>query len=91
MTMANLWKGTIENKDTWRKFTTISGVSLTDGTKYSIQILGACWLCESATEPSDNDGFLIKNDPRPFGFVKKSGADLYVRANSEYCTLNIAE
>lgn len=88
--MANLWSGQITNSK-YEEFSTISEVTLTDDTKYSIQILGGARLCESATQPEDDEGFLIKDDRRPFGFTKKSGVDLYVRAVTGYCTLNIAE
>ena len=88
--MANLWSGSITNKD-YEKFTTISGVTLTDDTKYSIQILGGARLCDSATKPGNDEGFLRKDQPEPFGFIKKSGTDLYVRAVTGYCSFNIAE
>lgn len=88
--MANLWSGQITNSK-YEKFSTISEVTLTDDTKYSIQILGGAMLCASATKPGDDEGFLIKDDRRPFGYTKESGVDLYVRAVTGYCTLNIAE
>ena len=88
--MANLWSGIITNKDEWKKFTNISGKSLTDDTKYSIQVRGACWLCDKATEPADREGFL-REISKPFGFTKKSGSDLWVRAASNFCEITIAD
>lgn len=87
--MANLWNGEIKTFGEYKKLATISGVSFVDDKTYTIQVQGACTLCESATTPSTG-GFLISN-LTPIQYKKRSGYDLYVKDESYDCTLNIAE
>ena len=55
-----------------------------------MQVIGACYLCDKETMPEDDEGFLI-DTTEPFTFEKKDGAELYVKAVSQFCKLNIAE
>lgn len=87
--MANIWKGSITNKDKFEDFSIISGKTLS-AKKYSMQVIGACYLCDKETMPEDDEGFLI-DTTEPFTFEKKDGAELYVKAVSQFCKLNIAE
>lgn len=87
--MANLWKGDITNRE-WEDFSTISGITLTADTKYQLQVIGKCYLCDMSEEPEDDEGFLI-DTTEPFGFTKKGDATLWVKAYTYKCKLNIAE
>lgn len=85
--MANLWYGTIQTDGEYETLSSISGQTFTEGTTYTIQVKGECFLCESSSKPTSG-GFLI-SDGRPVQYTAGTG-DLYVKDVSVSCTLNIA-
>lgn len=86
--MSNLWSGVIDTHNEYIKFSEISGVTFEEGKTYIIQINGSCTLIESSALPTDG-GFLV-NTLIPVAYTKGSG-DLYVKGESYFCTLNLAE
>lgn len=67
----------IDTKGEWEKVESLTGESLVDDAKYSIQILGVAKLNYGSTVPT-TDCFTI-NFPQPFTYEKKSGEDLYIK------------
>ena len=86
--MSNLWKGQINTNNEYQKLETISGLSFENDKTYTIQIVGSCTLCESESLPTEG-GFLIDNKS-PIQYTAGTG-DLYVKNDSYYCEINIAE
>ena len=86
--MSNLWSGVIDTQNEYIKFSEISGVTFEEGKTYIIQINGSCTLIESSVLPTDG-GFLV-NTLIPVAYTKGAG-DLYVKGESYFCTLNLAE
>ncbi len=83
--MANLWSGNVENTDEYQNLESVSGLTLTEGSSYQIQIEGGAYLREGTT----GRGFSLY-DSKPFTLVKTS-SDVYIEPMSDSCFVNIAE
>lgn len=66
----------VNTKGEWVKVDTEFGVTLSNDSLYSIQVLGSAKLSYSATKPV-SDCFTI-SFPQPFTYEKKSGEDLWI-------------
>lgn len=86
--MANLWYGSIHTDGDYETLASISNQTFTNGTTYTLQVKGKCYLCESASKPTSG-GFLISGE-MPVQYTASTNA-LYVKDVSESCTINIAE
>lgn len=73
--MANLGFFAINTEGEYVKLSEETGLTLTSGTTYTMQVQGACYLCESATKPTKG-GFYI-NKTEPFSYTA-GNADLWV-------------
>lgn len=86
--MSNLWKGQINTNNEYQKLETISGLTFDSDKTYTVQVRGACTICESSEVPTEG-GFVIRTE-EPFQYVKDEG-DFYVKNDSYFCEINIAE
>lgn len=85
--MSNLWYGSIQTDGEYVTLSSISGVTFTSGTTYTLQVKGKCYLCEKSAKPTSG-GFLITEE-MPIQYAAGSD-DLYVRNVSDSCLINIA-
>lgn len=76
---------TITTNGDWAKVEDLLGISLTDNTKYSVQVVGSCKLSYSSS--STITGYFLRDDPKPFTYEKKSGEDFYINANNVLLTV----
>lgn len=66
----------VNTKGNWKNVSDLFGVTLSNGSFYSIQVLGAAKLSYGSTTPVA-DCFTI-TFPQPFTYEKKSGENLYI-------------
>lgn len=81
--MTNLYTGKIDTEGQYQNLETLTELTFTADTKYTIQVQNSAWIKEGST----GDGFYI-NDATPFTFTKGTD-DLYIKTVS-YCVVNIA-
>lgn len=86
--MSNLWSGVIDTDNEYVTLASISGVTFEADKTYTLQIKGSCTLCESTAQPTSG-GFHIDR-LMPIQYTAGTG-DLYVKNDSYYCEINIAE
>ena len=88
--MANIGSGKIVGTDDYINIETELSLSLSEDVTYSVQIQGKATFCESATKPSNNEGFYW-NSLKPFGY-KKESAYLWIKVNKDSSVfVNVAE
>lgn len=56
------------------------GITLTDDTLYSVQIIGNCKISYSSS--ADVSGYFLYNDLKPFTYEKLSGEDFYINGDN---------
>ncbi|MBR3490194.1 MAG: hypothetical protein IKH36_01765 [Bacilli bacterium] len=71
----------------WAKVTDLLGISMTDNTSYSVQVIGTAKV--SYSNDSNITGYFLLNSPQPFTYNKVSGEDFYINAYD--ATLTIGE
>lgn len=64
----------------WLNVGEILGITLSDNTLYSVQILGLAKISYSSSE--DVTGYFVRNDPKVFTYEKLSGEDFYINGNN---------
>lgn len=79
----------VNTKGEWEKAEDIFNITLTDDSKYSIQVLGLAYFSYGAATP-DKNCFTV-NFPQPFTYDKKSDEDLYIKTDVCGATITIAE
>ena len=83
--MANLGTFEINTNNEYVNLETLTGLTFTNGTSYTIQIQNTAFIREGTT----GDGFII-SDTKPF-VLKYQGDDVYIRTPFFFpCTVNIA-
>ena len=86
--MANLWYGSINTGGDYATLASISGQTFTNGTTYTIQVKGKCYLCEKSSKPTSG-GFLV-TEGMPVQYTASTDS-LYVKNISDSCLINIAD
>ena len=91
MTAENLGKWEITNK-TYQNIETITGLTLTKGTTYLIQVEGSFFICRKSTTPSETEGFHYRGNEKTFLYVH-GDADCYFKRDilQDTTTINIDE
>ena len=85
--MANLYTGNLTVSDEFKTLSSLTNITFTNGTTYTIQVYNPCYLREGTT----GKGFLITNST-PIKYVAGSDS-LYIGKFGSYndITTNIAE
>ena len=85
--MANLGQFKIQKEDNYKNMSDL--MTFEDGKTYTLQIKNPASIQSSSTAPT-NGGFYI-NKPDIFTFTKKEGENLYIKAESFFTVVNVAD
>lgn len=77
----------IQTGGLWAKVTDLLGISMTDNTTYSVQIIGTAKV--SYSNNSNITGYFLLSSPQLFTYKKVNGEDFYI--NADNATLTIGE
>lgn len=69
----------------WIKVSDLLGITMTDNTKYSVQIVGLAKISYSTS--TTVTGYFIWDSVQPFTYEKLSGEDFYINANDVLLTV----
>lgn len=75
----------VSTNGNWVDVADLLGITLTNDTKYSVQVVGSSKLSYSSS--STITGYFLRDDPKPFTYEKKSGEDFYINANNVLLTV----
>ena len=82
--MTNIYSGTIKTDGEYKTLMELTGITFTQGTVYTIQVINPAFLREGTT----GSGFYIF-DNKPFKYIAGSD-DLYIKVKYESCDINIS-
>lgn len=83
--MTNLYSGTINTRGQYQNLATLTGLTFTVGTKYTIQIQNSAYIREGEV----GNGFLISNI-KPF-ILDYKGGDVFIKTEFWSVVVNIAD
>ena len=86
--MANLFFGKVQTGGEYVDVEVLSGVTLTAGTSYLMQVQGVATICVSSTQPTDA-GFCLYNS-QIFQYTPNGSDKLWIRSHGAAAFLNIA-
>lgn len=70
----------ISTNDKWVNVGEELGITLTDNTLYSVQVVGSAKISYSST--ANVTGYFVRNDPKVFTYEKLSGENFYINGNN---------
>jgi hypothetical protein len=70
----------ISTNDKWVNVAEELGITLTDNTLYSVQVVGSAKISYSSTP--NVIGYFVRNDPKVFTYEKLSGENFYINGNN---------